>query len=384
VEKAHAPQAQFGQQQQTPLPIKREKSLGAFGWACAVFFTLIIGGMLIFFALNQGQSVPITVPALETDADDTSTQTEPTPWYEDEPYLSEVEVSIGIAPPVPPTSVDAPTPMLDSTPNSSPVQTPMPESTETAIRLSAPVVTINGSLISWYPIAGADIYDVFVNGAFFALTHQTQFDLRSISLPVEIDCSIHVVPSNAARTSEADWSNEVIYGLARFTQSHWEYAVSDGNAIIVGYMGNSGAVVIPTTLGGYPVTKIGYDAFGWGKTVLTSISIPNSVTTIGMYAFIHASFASVDIPNSVKHIGEGAFRYCHRLDNVIIPSSVTTIDRLAFWQCSSLENITIPSSVTSIGYEAFGDIHNLTIHCSPNSAAHRYAVDNGINFSFIP
>ena len=77
---------------------------------------------------------------------------------------------------------------------------------------------------------------------------------------------------------------------------------------------------------------------------------------------------SITIPNSVTSIGDSAFRGCSSLTNITIPSSVTSIGDFAFSGCSSLTSVTIPSSVTSIGWGAFYDCSSLkTINCEASS-----------------
>ena len=87
---------------------------------------------------------------------------------------------------------------------------------------------------------------------------------------------------------------------------------------------------------------------------LTSITIPNSVTSIVHGAFSRcSSLTSITIPNSVTSIGEYAFYHCTSLTSVTIPNSVTSIGEGAFDGCTGLTSITIPNSVTSIGGGAF-------------------------------
>ena len=115
------------------------------------------------------------------------------------------------------------------------------------------------------------------------------------------------------------------------------------------------------------VTTIGEWAFVRCSS-LASIDIPNSVTTIGKYAFAYCtSLASIDIPNSVTTIGECTFYRCTSLASVNIPNSVTTIGKMAFSHCSSLASIDIPNSVTTIGYEAFSSCESLASIDIPNS-----------------
>ena len=102
------------------------------------------------------------------------------------------------------------------------------------------------------------------------------------------------------------------------------------------------------------VTSIGQEAFR--QCWITSVTIGNSVTSIGDLAFsLCTDLTSVTIGNSVTSIGRSAFSGCSGLTSVTIGNSVTSIGEHAFSDCTSLTSVTIPNSVTSIGWRAFNN-----------------------------
>lgn len=144
---------------------------------------------------------------------------------------------------------------------------------------------------------------------------------------------------------------------------------SNGEATVIGSSDNGGyhgVLVLPSAIsfGGvsYRVVSIGDNAFSFpGGLYLTSITIPNSVTSIGEGAFEYCSgLTSITIGNSVTSIGDWAFSDCSGLTSITIPESVTSIGESAFRDCSGLTSITIPNNVTSILRGTFSGCSRLT------------------------
>ncbi len=135
-------------------------------------------------------------------------------------------------------------------------------------------------------------------------------------------------------------------------------------------------------------TRIGDFAFGLCEN-LTSIEIPDSMTSIGGYAFAYTGITSMEIPGSVKTIDDLAFAYTGCLTNIELNEGLETIGYCAFSNCGITE-ITIPASVTSIGEYAFGYIREMdsmgeniqpwtmvTIYGFEGSAAETYVEEYG-------
>ena len=154
------------------------------------------------------------------------------------------------------------------------------------------------------------------------------------------------------------------------------YTIRQGTKWI-GYKAFDGCSVLTSIEIPNSVTSIGSSAFN-ECSGLTSITIPNSVTSIGDYAFDGCTgLTSVTIPNSITSIGSDAFQNCSSLTSPIynahifaympknysgaysIPDGIETIAGSAFSGCSGLTSVTIPNSVTNIGSDAFYNVPNI-------------------------
>lgn len=152
----------------------------------------------------------------------------------------------------------------------------------------------------------------------------------------------------------------------------------------------SGDVVIPETLGGYPVVAIGNNAFdgcaditsvavhdGITKignyafrncTKMTAVSLPDGLESIGTYAFYKCtSLTKADIPKNIETLPADTFYGCTKLSEVDLPNSITSIGSYAFYGCSALKNIDLPDNLTSIGSSAFYDCNGLKSITLPNN-----------------
>ncbi len=166
-----------------------------------------------------------------------------------------------------------------------------------------------------------------------------------------------------------------------------------------------GDVTLPSTYKDKPVTAIGASALGNlnGERALTSVTVPDSVKSIGEYAFFGCSqltsvtvgngvtvigkyafdgctkLTSVDLGNQVQTLEEGAFCGCTVLKTVILPDSVTAIGPRAFCACSNLYGIRLSKSLESIGEEAFLYCSSLLSITIPENVTsiHKNAFDNG-------
>jgi hypothetical protein len=102
------------------------------------------------------------------------------------------------------------------------------------------------------------------------------------------------------------------------------------------------------TLTAKVIQKKGYSGDIVIPEVVVSKKVSYKVVGIDAETFKDSNITSITIPDGVTTIGENAFKYCKSLTSINIPDGVTTIGEYAFYDCSSLTSITIPNSVTTI------------------------------------
>lgn len=139
-----------------------------------------------------------------------------------------------------------------------------------------------------------------------------------------------------------------------------KYSIANKQVTITGYTGSATKLTIPGKIQSYPVTVIGECAF-YNCTGLTSIVIPDSVTTIQYKAFAYCSnLTNAVLGNGITEIGADAFSYCSNLTNITLGNNVQRIESNAFQGCTRFTEVTIPDSVTYIGGLAFAGCSTLT------------------------
>lgn len=148
-------------------------------------------------------------------------------------------------------------------------------------------------------------------------------------------------------------------------ENGYTYTVSDGKAYIFEYEGSGGDIVVPRTLGGYPVCGIGGRAFAW--TNIKSVTVHSGIEYAANEAFAFCqSLVSVEFEGEATTLGAGIFAGCSALKSVILPSALASIPSDAFTGCSSLDNIILPDTLEIIEAYAFYEtaIKEITIPAS--------------------
>ena len=202
--------------------------------------------------------------------------------------------------------------------------------------------------------------------------------------------------------SPQDLRYETVNGIT------WSYVVENETAKVTNWnmspavpSSTTGNVVVPDSLGGYPVTAIGNYAF-YQISGITSLTIPEGVEMIETYACLKCTgLETVSLPSTLKTMGDAVFSGCESLRAGAIPDSVTSMGRDTFWgckamtavkfsanvtslgamtcyNCDSLTEVLIPYGVTNIGVSAFLHCDNLRTISIPETATEidNYAFNN--------
>jgi len=193
-------------------------------------------------------------------------------------------------------------------------------------------------------------------------------------------------------------------GVSAESDGMYTYLVltRDQTVVIQSYDGPGGHVTVPDTLGGYPVSEIGMDAFE-DRDDLLSLTLPDGLTEFSPYACSgcdrlqafrvskdSANFSvrdgilynkegtvliqcpntkkeTIAVPKGVTTIGEAAFSACKGITAVTLPKTVKSIEGMAFSQCTSLASIDLPDGLEIIGYLAFSNCRQLRSVTVPDS-----------------
>lgn len=170
--------------------------------------------------------------------------------------------------------------------------------------------------------------------------------------------------NHAKRSATLDFNYSIAHGKA---------AISDGSDAVH-------ELIIPSSLEGYPVRRIGGSAFKNSKK-LESITVEAELNEIGYLAFYNcAKLKRIEFRRPVETIARSAFNRCTALESVTIPDGCKRICTYAFRTCKSLQQISIPDSVSIIEPDAFLESPKVVIRCKKGSAAERYAIENNLKY----
>lgn len=233
-----------------------------------------------------------------------------------------------------------------------PFAEPIPKKTVTITKYTGTESTvILPSTISSWPVTkiGEDAF-------------QDNTTITSVTIPAnvtEIGSNAFAGCTNLTSVNyEGDWSNLTIQSgnpavedaakdAANEQLFDFEFILNNTAVIVTNYRckGTAADVTIPSRYKGKPVTAINNAAFP--NSAVTSVTIPDSVTSIPDAAFVNCSqLTNISIPNSVTYIGFSAFDGCASLKSITLPSSLRTIGNSAFAGCPSSMTVTYPGSKT--------------------------------------
>ena len=135
-------------------------------------------------------------------------------------------------------------------------------------------------------------------------------------------------------------------------EENFKYQVSNNQATILGYLGSDTAITIPATIGGYPVTTIGYQAFYQNQTI-TEVTLPEGITTIRSRAFAESALTSIVIPGSITSVEGSAFSGSQLVSATFTDGdeyTKATLGDYIFSGCEKLETVELSENIVKIGY----------------------------------
>lgn len=164
---------------------------------------------------------------------------------------------------------------------------------------------------------------------------------------------------------EGSNKNYVIYKVISEQAKTCQVGLGESQGLRAIDQSYTGAITIPATVYGYQVKAVGDYAFY--QTHVKTINLPEGLTKIGSYAF-HQSYelTSLVVPEGVTSVGYRAF-YGTEIPSIILPEGMTQIDEWAFYGCSELAVAMLPSSLASIDKEAFTNCSKLVFVSIPGN-----------------
>ena len=215
-------------------------------------------------------------------------------------------------------------------------------------------------------------YEVTVDGIKYELNDDGTLTLKDatgfMGVLLEVPTTINGCTVTAIGDRAFMYCNEGVFGLLTIPES----VTTIGNYAFYGCEGLNNVVA-------KGVKSIGERAFIYCG--LGSIHIPR-IEIIGDYAFTNTRITKLTLPESLNHLGKGAFSGCTKLTEVVIPNQLGSIPEGAFLSCSSLKKLTIGFSVDFIGLYAFSGTKLSEIKCLPPTPPFVHEIPNAEWFCF--
>jgi len=143
---------------------------------------------------------------------------------------------------------------------------------------------------------------------------------------------------------------------AALTSGDWEYILQNNTATVIKYNGSDNNIVVPSTLGGFPVVAIdgaanhlvcAFSMYEAPTYEGSSITVPEGVTRLGNRAFKETKVETINLPKSLRTVGEKAFYEC-TASSAALPDGVVSLGSACFWGCPNLKTAAIPAAVKTL------------------------------------